>query len=167
MSREFGTRSIVQVEVNVNVFKTYFVSPTFLQTRFFSKFLPVCLRESLLPSIVSRARQNGRVLRRNSEMSHPRRDSFHAAPATAEPAVLNKRAFREKHRTETKRSRRSRGGARYVDGFGAPWFSDLDTAEDTDGAFHGPSACGIVALVLLPLVVAAAITACRARQETT
>lgn len=97
-------------------------------------------------------------------MSDARRDALAASASTE--AVLNKRAFREKHR---KKRGRSRGGARaFVDGFGkgvGVGSGDFD-AEDADDTFHAPSAFGILLLVFVPLLASALITAWRAKETT-
>jgi hypothetical protein len=93
-------------------------------------------------------------------MPDARRDAFQAASATGEETPANKRAFREKHR---KKSRRSKGARKFVDGFGDR-SNETEFSEDTDENFHAPSACGILLLVLVPLLASALLTAFRAKE---
>ena len=92
-------------------------------------------------------------------MSDARRDAHQVASPSGDQAAVNKRAFREKFR---KKSRRNKEARKFVVGFGeGP--GDAEFAEDADESFHAPSACGVLLLVLLPLLASALLTAFRAR----
>ena len=50
-----------------------------------------------------------------------------------------------------------------MDGFG-DGAGDAEFEEDVDESFHAPSACGVLLLVLLPLLASALLTAFRAKE---
>jgi len=103
--------------------------------------------------------RGARAVRSPRDMSDARRDAHQVASPSGDQAAVNKRAFREKFR---KKSRRNKEARKFVVGFGeGP--GDAEFAEHADESFHAPSACGILLLVLLPLLASALLTAFRAR----
>ena len=93
-------------------------------------------------------------------MADARRDAFQVASPTGDQTAVSKRAFREKFR---KKNRRNKEARKFVVGFGEA-AGDEEFAEDADESFHAPSACGVLLLVLLPLLASALLTAFRARK---
>jgi hypothetical protein len=104
--------------------------------------------------------RGARAVRSPRDMSDARRDAFQVASPSGDQAAVSKRAFREKFR---KKSRRSKEARKFVDGFG-DGAGDAEFEEDVDESFHAPSACGVLLLVLLPLLASALLTAFRAKE---
>ena len=125
----------------------------------FCSQLPTALNRDFLENRIRFRARAARAVRSPRDMVDTRHDAFHVASPTDNQAAVSKRAFREKFR---KKSRRNKEARKFVVGFGeGP--GDAEFAEDADESFHAPSACGILLLVLLPLLASALLTALRAK----